>query len=87
MFWRDISLGYQEDTVTSAEPIHRYQYKQHINPCAGIESKYQVSSILKFFSPVFLGCSGDKTGSVNFEKFWPHMGFPPEIFVSEIIIF
>ena len=40
-----------------------------------------------FFSPVFLAWWGHVFGSENFEKFWPHMGFPPEIFVRKSSIF
>ena len=40
-----------------------------------------------FFSPVFLGWWGHVFGSENFEKFWPHMGFPPEILFQNSSIF
>ena len=40
-----------------------------------------------FFSPVFLGWWGHVFGSESFEKFWPHMGFPPEIFFQKLSFF
>ena len=43
--------------------------------------------ILNFFSPVFSPWWGKFFGSGNFENFWPHMGFPPELFFQKSSIF
>ena len=44
-------------------------------------------NILKFFTPLKCPYWGHVFGSENFEKFWPHMGFPPELFVRKSSFF
>ena len=41
----------------------------------------------KIFSPINLPYRRKWTGSEKIEKFWPHMGFPPELFFQKSSIF
>ena len=57
------------------------------NTMAHLEMRPRIFRFWNFFSPVFLGWWGHVFGSEIFEKFWPHMGFPPELFFQKSSIF
>ena len=59
----------------------------HVSNTSWVDRTNARLHIWNFFSPVFLEWWGHVFGSVNFENFWPHIGFPPELFFQKSSIF
>ena len=90
--YEDLSNSYQPAVFPLYRTVHIQGITQQTNiphlsfRCdsrlndESIGSPYRNSFFWNFFSPIILGWWGDIFGSENFEKFWPHMGFPSKLF-------